>query len=55
MLGFTIDSESLTIRLPAAKIAGARALSDQLQEKAHCKAMDVNAIQQLRGEVGHFC
>ena len=48
MMGFAIDSESLPIRPTAAKIAGARALFDQLREQPYCRSLDVNTIQQFR-------
>ena len=54
MMGFTIDSKSLMIRPPGAKIAGARVLFDELQAKAYCKDMEVNAIQQIRERLWNF-
>lgn len=56
MMGFEIDSKSLCISLPEAKIAGARVLSDQLgeREKNGTRALVVSTLHQIRGNIGHF-
>ena len=53
VLGFGIDSESLRITLPEAKIAGDLVLFDQL-EKNGALALEVVTIQQIRGHIEHF-
>ena len=47
MLGFTMDSESLTIRLPEANIAGALALFDQLRERPTVRRSSLTQFNRL--------
>ena len=54
MLGFDIDSSTLSISLPDVKVAGARVLFEQLAEKTGPHVLEVVTLQQIRGHVEHF-
>ena len=53
MLGFAIGSDASAIRLPDAKVAGARILFDQLREKAYSSAIESHTLQKVRRPIGH--
>ena len=53
-LGFDIDASALTIPLPVAQVAGARALLGQMQEKSYTRALDANTPQQVLGRNEHI-
>ena len=54
MIGFSLDADTLAIKIPGAKVDGARVISDQLQEKAYSRALEVNAPNRYAGEIEHF-
>ena len=54
MLGFNVDSSTLSISLPDVKVAGARALFEQLAEKTGSHVLEVVTLHQIRGHVEHF-
>ena len=54
ILGFDIDSASLTITLPDAKIAVVRVLFDRPGERQGSHSLEVVTLQKVRGEIDHF-
>ena len=54
MLGFDIDSSALEISLPEAKVAGPRAIFDQISEKSGPRALEVGIFQKIRCHIDHF-
>ena len=54
MLGFGINSSSLAISLPEAKVACARVLFEQLAQKSGPRTLEVVTPQQIRGHAEHF-
>ena len=53
-LGFEIDSESIPITFPEAKIASDRVLFDHLEENNGSRALEVATLQKIRGHVELF-
>ena len=54
MLGFDINSSTLKISLPDAKVAGDRALFEQLVDRRGSRALEVVIPQRVRGHIEHF-
>ena len=54
ILGIEFDTDSLQVRLPDAKIAGARILFEELLDKRDSQILCVKTLQQIRGVMEHF-
>ena len=54
MLGFDINSSTLEISLPVAKVAGDRVLFEQLVDRRGSRALEVVMLQRVRGHIEHF-